>query len=252
VGVHEAPGDAAGSSTGYGSHEVVVETPDHGVTIATLPADSVHLTLVVWRERLRALRMDQRLAHVQIFKNVGRAAGATRQHPHSQILAVSILPRAVATELEALAEHRRRTSRCLACETVERELAAGHRVVLTAEGYTAFCPFASRLPFETRIVPTAHRPDYAGSSDEELLSLARVLKQTVGALARVLEHPSFNLVLHTAPMAARASKDGDVEFHWRLELLPRLGSLAGFEWGTGMYINHLPPEEAALQLRAGL
>ncbi len=237
---------------GYGSHEVVVETPLHEETMAVRSIDRLHLTLMVYRERLRALRKDHRLMHVQIFKNSGRAAGATRQHPHSQIVATSTVPRAIALEFDALADHQHRTSRCLICERVEREIAEKIRLVHTSELYTAFCPYASRVPFETCIVPTAHCRDYAETSDEELLSLAGILKRTVSALTSVVENLAFNLVLHTAPTEAATANGVEVESHWRFELLPRVAHLAGFEWGTGMYINHLAPEEAARKLRAGL
>ncbi len=237
---------------GYGTHEVVVETPHHGETMAVRSIDRLHLTLMVYRERLRALRKDPRLVHVQVFKNSGRAAGATRQHPHSQIVATSTVPRAIALEFEALADHQHRTSRCLICERIEREIAEKVRLVHTSKLYTAFCPYASRLPFETCIVPTAHCRDYAETSDEELLSLAGILKRTVSALTSVVENLAFNLVLHTAPTEAATANGVEVESHWRFELLPRVAHLAGFEWGTGMYINHLAPEEAARRLRAGL
>lgn len=233
---------------GYGSHEVVVETPHHEEDLTDQPLKRLHLTLIVYRERLRALRRDERLHHVQVFKNSGRLAGATMPHPHSQIVATATRPRRFALELETLAEHRRRTSRCLICDTVRQEIAEATRLVSTSRDFVTFCPYASRLPFEMSIAPTQHREDYAECSDQELLILARALRQAIGSLAQVVAAPAFNLVLHTAPPRPCAI-GAPVEYHWRFELLPRLVSLAGFEWGTGMYINQLAPEEAARRLR---
>lgn len=242
---------------GYGSHEVVIETPDHAATMTVQSVESVLLTLKIFRARLRTLSANRRLLHVQIFKNSGHAAGATREHPHWQIVATATLPAAVASELRALREYRDRQDRCVVCERIETELDEGARLVHRNDHFISFCPYASRLPFEMCIAPIRHAPDYAESSDEELLELADILKRTVGSLARVARDPAFNLVLHTTPSeAARASvaatgSAADIDFHWRLELLPRMANLAGFEWGTGMYINHLAPEEAARALRDG-
>ncbi len=255
---HESPHPTRERAPGYGSHEVVIESPDHEASMAVRPVEDLFGTLKVYRERLRALRGDRRLRHVQIFKNSGHAAGATRHHPHSQIVATTILPPAVAAMLRSFEEYGRKWHRCLVCERVERELGDRHRLVHASEEYVAFCPYASRLPFETCVAPIDHRQDYAASSEEELGALARVLRRAMSALESTVEDFSFNLILHTTPhqyhdgRGASAAATVEVDFHWHFEILPRTTNIAGLEWGAGIYINHVAPEVAASRLREAL
>jgi UDPglucose--hexose-1-phosphate uridylyltransferase len=230
---------------GVGAHEVVIETPDHFARLGTLPAAHVGEVLVAYRERLLALRKDPRLEYVLIFKNHGVAAGASLEHPHSQLIATPILPELVAEELEGAARYFRMKERCVWCDIVRQERRDGARLVLEEEGFLAIAPYASRFPYELCILPTNHRASFESLLPDEADALARLLREVIGRLARLFGDPPYNFALHTAPL-----RETDPEhFHWHLELMPKLTRLVGFELGTGFYINPTPPEDAARFLR---
>jgi len=230
---------------GVGAHEVVIESPDHFAGLGTLPAAHVGEVLVAYRERLLALRKDPRLEYVLIFKNHGIAAGASLEHPHSQLIATPILPELVAEELRGAARYFRMKERCVWCDIVRQERRDGSRLVLDDEGFVAVAPFAPRFPFETWILPTIHRASFESLGPDEVDALARLLRNLIARLGRLFEDPPYNFALHTAPL-----KETDPEhFHWHLELMPKLTRLAGFELGTGFFINPTPPEDAARFLR---
>jgi UDPglucose--hexose-1-phosphate uridylyltransferase len=230
---------------GIGAHEVVIETPDHFAGLGTLPVAHVGEVLVAYRERLLALRKDPRLEYVLIFKNHGVAAGASLEHPHSQLIATPILPELVAEELEGAVRYFRMKERCVWCDIVRQERRDGARLVLEEEGFVAVAPYASRFPYELCILPTVHRASFESLHADEVDALARLLREVIGRLARLFGDPPYNFALHTAPL-----RETDPEhFHWHLELMPKLTRLAGFELGTGFFINPTPPEDAARFLR---
>jgi UDPglucose--hexose-1-phosphate uridylyltransferase len=230
---------------GVGAHEVVIESPDHFAGLGTLPAAHVGEVLVAYRERLLALRKDPRIEYVLIFKNHGVAAGASLEHPHSQLIATPILPELVAEELEGAMRYFRMKERCVWCDIVRQERRDGTRLVLEEEGFVAVAPYASRFPYETCILPTAHRASFESLPPDEVDALARLLRELVARLGRLFADPPYNFALHTAPLR---ETDPD-HFHWHLELMPKLTRLAGFELGTGFFINPTPPEDAARFLR---
>ena len=230
---------------GVGAHEVVIESPDHFAGLGTLPAAHVGEILVAYRERLLALRKDPRLEYVLIFKNHGVAAGASLEHPHSQLIATPILPELVVEELEGAARYFRMKERCVWCDVVRQERRDGSRLVLEEEGFVAVAPFAPRFPFETWILPTTHRASFESLGTDEADALGRLLRDLIARLGRLFDDPPYNFALHTAPL-----KETDPEhFHWHLELMPKLTRVAGFELGTGFFINPTPPEDAARFLR---
>ena len=240
---------------GIGAHEVVIETPTHRSRMADRDVDEIALTLKVYRERLGDLMRDMRLKYVLIFKNSGLTAGASLSHPHSQIIATSVTPRTVALELNSCKEHHHVKERCLICDIIKQEMATRERLVSIDDRYVAFCPYASRFPFETMIVPRFHHHDYSKASDHDLRGLAAVLRDVLARYREALEDPPFNFILHTSPNVnvhpRRAHYWDTIEFdfHWHFELFPRLTRVAGFEWGSGFYINPTPPEDAARYLR---
>ena len=241
---------------GIGAHEVVIETPDHGSRMGDRDIDEIALMLRIYRERLTDLTLDTRLKYILIFKNSGAAAGASLSHPHSQIIATTVTPRTVALELNACREHHHVKERCLICDIIKQEVAARDRLVAIDDRYIAFCPYASRFPFEIFIAPRYHQHDYSRTSDHDLRGLAAVLKDVLKRFRDALDDPPFNYILHTSPNAnvhpRRAHYWDTIEFdfHWHFELFPRLTKVAGFEWGSGFYINPTPPEEAAKFLRS--
>jgi UDPglucose--hexose-1-phosphate uridylyltransferase len=230
---------------GIGAHEVVVETPEHATGLGTMPEAHVGQVLLAYRERLRALKQDRRFEYVLVFKNHGAAAGASLEHPHSQIVATPILPELVVEERAGAARYFRLKERCVWCDIVQQERRDGARLVLEQDGFLAVAPFAPRFPFETWILPATHESSFEVLADAEVAGLARVLRELVARLGRLFEDPPYNLVLHTAPLRETAPE----HFHWHLELMPKLTRLAGFELGTGFFMNPTPPEDAARFLR---
>ncbi len=240
---------------GIGAHEVVIETPDHNSQMTERGIDEIVLVLKAFRERLSDLMNDTRLKYILIFKNKGMRAGATLQHPHSQIIATSVTPQTVALELNACREHHQVKERCLICDIIKQELADRSRIICLDDRFVAFCPYASRFPFEAFIAPRYHQHDFALAADNDLQGLAVIIRDVLSRQKRALNDPPYNFILHSAPNARvepRRSHYWDTikfDFHWHIELLPRLTRVAGFEWGTGFYINPTAPEEAARYLR---
>jgi UDPglucose--hexose-1-phosphate uridylyltransferase len=230
---------------GVGAHEVVIETPDHAATLATLPVDAVAEVLLAYRERVVDLKKDPRFEYILVFKNHGAAAGASLEHPHSQLIATPIIPIMVQEELKGAAEYYGMKERCVWCDVIRQERRDRRRIIMEADGFVALAPFAPRFPFETWILPSRHRSSFEETGVEELRGLAELLGRFLRRLDGVLQRPPFNFMLHTAPL-----RDGPLDhFHWHLEIIPKLTNVAGYEWGTGFFINPVPPEDAAAALR---
>ncbi|HAM40453.1 MAG TPA: galactose-1-phosphate uridylyltransferase [Candidatus Omnitrophica bacterium] len=232
-------------SNGIGAHEVIIETPDHRRQMADLTLPELEQTLGVFRARSLDLRGDRRLKYTLIFKNFGRDAGASLEHSHSQLIALPIIPKRVMEELKGAARYAEFRGRCPYCDMLHQELEEDERLVAENKGFLAFCPFVSSFPFETWILPRAHHSDFAAITQEGLGDLARILKDVLLRLRHGLSDPPYNFILHTAPIEPQPRE----EYHWHIELTPKLTQVAGFEWGTGFYINPTPPELAAKVLR---
>lgn len=230
---------------GGGHHEVLVETPLHDVQLPEYDPEQLALGLRAIGERMRALRATGRVRYVQVFKNEGAVAGASLVHPHFQIMGLPLVPVAVEEELETARGHAERGDGCLHCRVIEHELAAGERVVESSSEYVVHCPFASRFPYELVVHPRRHQSDFLEVDPAGLVSLATILIRATGRLARAFPRPDYNLVLHTAPFDRPHPY-----YHWHLEVLPRLTITAGFELGTGYFINPTAPEAACAELRA--
>lgn len=231
-------------SSGY--QEIIVEHPDARVTLDSMPRAHLVDVLRLYRERLELLASRPDIRHVQITRNVGRAAGALFDHPHAQLLAVPVISRWVEEEVEAARRYAAERGGCLFCEVIRRELAGRERVVTHNDSYVAIAPYAAKTPFETWILPRQHDSAFTAVPSNTLPQLADMLQTVVRALNDALDHPPYNLLLHTLPHGGEAS------FHWHIELLPRLTAQAGFDWGSGFYVNPTPPEDAARFLREAL
>lgn len=234
------------SFPGLGIHEVIIETPRHVARMTELTQVELVEFLEVCRERLGQLAREPYVEYALIFKNVGPTAGASLEHSHSQLLAVPIVPPAVNSELEAARRHLRENGGCYYCQLLERETGEGRRIVFRRSGYTVFCPFASRFAYETWILPDAHTERFEESSPEALRQLATVLRETILRIETQLGQPGYNILFQSAPFRRKVPY-----FHWRVEILPSVSRPAGFEWGTGIHINPVFPEEAAELLRDG-
>ena len=228
-----------------GAHEIIIETPRHEATWATLTPEQISHVLWAWRERIRDLKRDVRLKSFVVVKNHGAAAGAKLDHAHSQLFAYPFAPPALDLELMSAKRHYVNAERCVFCQLIAHEKEMNQRVIVWDADTIAVAPFAPRAAFETWVVPQAHASYFEDASDALLLAVATRLHDLVRRLDVTLMKPPFNLVLHTAPMGEDARKS----FHWHLEIVPRLGAVSGVEWGTGVYINQVPPEEAAQVLR---
>ena len=233
---------------GVGAHEVVIESPVHDQDLADLPLEHIQQVLGAYRERVLDLHRDRRFRYVLIFKNHGAQAGATLEHTHTQLIATPIIPKILQEELEGSRRYYELKERCVFCDIVQQETGEnnGRRVVTMSERFLTVEPFAPRFPFETWILPRRHDDSYDTLGDgDELRDLAGILKDTLQRLNRALDRPPYNFVIHTAPVT-----EGDLEyFHWHLEITPTLTRVAGFEIGSGFYINPTPPEDSAQYLR---
>ncbi len=233
------------SRDGLGAHEVVIETPLHDQPLHHLSADRLWRVLWAWRTRLQDLKRDARFAAAVVFKNHGRAAGARMDHSHSQIAAYPIVPVALDEKVRGSGEHYGRTGRCIFCDVTVQEMQDARRIVSDTAAVIAITPFASRVPFETWLLPRDHAPRFEEASDAVLEAMAVVLADVMGRVDWALERPAYNLVLQTAPFSGAA----DAGFHWHLEIIPRVTRWSGLEWGTGIPRNPVSPEEAARVLR---
>jgi UDPglucose--hexose-1-phosphate uridylyltransferase len=238
---------------GIGAHEVVIESPNHQIVLADQPVEHFARILSVYQNRISDLMNDLRLRYILVFKNQGSVAGASLSHPHTQIIATPVTPRIVSMELDSAKEHYDRKERCLFCDILSQEIKDGNRIITRNSDFVCFAPFASRFPFEVFLMPIKHCHDFAEENPNKLYSLASSLKDILWRLKASLNNPPYNFVLHTAPNT-RAKRPSHwqtlaFDFHWHIEIIPRLTKMAGFEWGTGFYINPTPPEDAAKYLR---
>ena len=232
---------------GIGAHEVIIETPHHGQTFATMGEAAIEKVFWAWRERVIDLKRDFRLRHIVIFKNHGASAGASLEHSHSQLIALPIVPRELKEELDGAKRHFKQRERCVFCDIVRQEGREGTRVIAESADFMALAPYAPRFPFETWLMPKRHRARFEDTTPGEFASLARMLKDILQRMNATLLTPPYNLIVHSAPLH---DEPGANEFyHWHVEVMPKLTRVAGFEWGTGFYINPTGPEEAAEVLR---
>jgi UDPglucose--hexose-1-phosphate uridylyltransferase len=230
---------------GLGAHEVIIETPLHDTPLAQLELPAVEEVLKAYHARYVDLKRDFRLRYALIFKNQGEAAGATLGHPHSQLIALPVVPKRAVEELTGAKRHFEYKERCIFCDILRQELADGRRVVLENEGFVVISPYAARFPFETWILPKNHQSSYEAVNGGQFRSLARILKNLLLRLAKTLNHPPYNYMIHTTPL-----QEGPNDYyHWHMEVIPKLTKVAGFEWGSGFYVNPTPPEEATRFLR---
>jgi len=230
---------------GVGAHEVIIETPDHEADLSMLSEDHIAEVIRICQERMLDLQGDTRLRYILLFKNQGVSAGASLEHTHMQLIATPILPKRVIEELEDAKRHYDYKERCIFCDIVREETRSGKRVIVENDYFVAVEPFAPRIPYETWILPKKHDASFEYSTTAELVPLASVLKETLQRINATLSFPPYNFMVHTAPC-----KQSDLlYYHWHIEIMPKLTRVAGFEWGSGFYINPVSPENAAVHLR---
>lgn len=237
---------------GVGAHEIIIETPEHGLRLEELPESQVERVLSSYRDRMLDLERDERLRYVLIVKNQGFTAGSALNHSHSQIIATPIIPKLVKEKLDGAKSYYDYKERCIFCDMIRQELAESSRIVEETRHFAVFTPFAPRFPFEVWIYPKQHGCAYVDITKEEMTDFGRVLRSSLRRIGAVLNDPPYNFALYTAPNRVPRSGHWHTlqdDFHWHLEIHPRVMQSAGFERGSGFYINPTPPEAAAKYLR---
>ncbi len=228
---------------GIGAHEVIIETPEHNLTLSTMPLKSVEDVLWAFHYRISDLKKDSRFKYVLVFKNEGDNAGASLEHTHSQLIALPIVPHLVQEEIEHARDYYNYKERCIFCDIIHQEAISKTRVISENEDFISLAPFAPRSPFETLILPKRHESNFMPNSKFSLL--AQILQRTLKQIDKVLNLPPYNMIIHTSPF----KEETNDYYHWHIEIKPKLITIAGFEWGSGFYINPTSPEEAAKFMR---
>lgn len=232
---------------GFGVHDTIISTPDHAQRPWQFSVDHWDRLLALIQHRMHELWARKRVKHVALYENQGPMAGASRSHAHMQLLALPLVPPLVESVLATAKQHRERHDVCLFCDYMRREIEDGLRVVSADLAYATLAPYASRVPYELIVLPRAHRSSFDAVPNGERRRLAVHLREVLQRLATQVPDVSYNMVLHST---ASTDQDASSSFHWHLELLPRIGELAGLELGSGAYLNWKPPEQAASELRA--
>ena len=230
---------------GIGAHEVIIETPVHEQDLAEMDLDSFGEVVHAYHQRMLDLKRDERLRYVMIFKNFGAAAGASLEHSHSQLIATPVVPKRVMEEMDGAKRYYEYRERCIFCDIVVQETKVRKRLISENNSFILVCPFAPRFPFECWILPRNHRSNFEDATPEELKDLASILKDCLMRLKKALNTPPYNYIIHTVPITMA----GIDFYHYHLEIIPVLTHIAGFEWGTGFYINPTGPEDSAAYLK---
>ncbi len=239
---------------GIGAHEVLIATPHHGPDAFIKDLPQIEKLTEVIIKRMRELKKDQRLKYVLIFKNHGKTAGGGNiPHEHFQLIATPVTPKRVKEELVGSKRYFDYKDRCIFCDMIRQELDQNERVFLEVDNFLALNPYCSRFPFETWILPRKHSCDFDAMTKDEIKSFSRIFQLTMDGMIKTLGDFPYNMILHTAPFRRRKKKGYwetiENDYHWHIEIMPRLTQVAGFEWGSGFYINPTPPEEACRYLK---
>ena len=230
---------------GIGAHEVIIESPRHEDTLATLDEGAVEQVLWACRERVQDLKGDRRFRCLIVFKSHGASAGASLDHSHSQLIALPIVPREIRDELDGARRHYEAKERCVFCDILHQETSDGRRLIAENADMVAVAPYASRFPFEMWILPRRHEARFEDAPRHEFGALARLLGDLLRRMNKAFVLPPYNLLIHSAPVG----EAGGEYYHWHVEIVPKLARVAGFEWATGFHMNPTAPEEAAQVLR---
>lgn len=236
----DPPFDLHTEAPASGLHEVLVFAPEHHRTLPSLDDDRMALVMAALRDRIEAHSHHPAIAYTQAIVNYGREAGASIEHPHAQLLGIPFVPGEIDDEYRHIAEH---PSRCLVCEIIDHELVAGDRVVAADERTVVIAPWWSGVPYEMLVLPRNHAAQLQSAADDDVVAVGLAMRDALCRLEEVLGDVAYNVVVHTSPHRALGT------YHWHLHLLPRTSTQAGFEQGTGVMINTVPPERAAADLR---
>lgn len=241
-----SPGNTSPEFTrATGIHEVIIESSDHWESITDIRPEEAELVFLAYRDCLQRASNEPHLRYGIPFKNTGPLAGASLSHSHSQFIALPHVPRGAQREIEGAERYYREHDECFFCQLVRQELPHGPRLVAASPHFVAVAPFASCFAFETWILPRVHEANYAQTQPLQLQELSQFVCDVLRGLEKRLDRPDYNYWLHSCPFDTRSYD----HYHWHIEIIPRLATLAGFEWGTGSFINPVLPEDAARSLR---
>ena len=232
---------------GLGRHEIFIETEDHVKCISELSFTQVEKVILAYRDRYVEIASNKYIKHILIFKNYGEDAGASLEHSHSQLIATPVVPKRVETEINGAIDYYKFRDRCVYCDILDQELIDRDRIIDENDEFLAFNFFAGKVPYETWIVPKIHSAYFSTISKGQIKELAKMIVRVIKRIKAHLGDVDYNMVMHTAPV--NTSTRIDEIFHWHVEIMPKLTKIAGFEWGTGYYINPVLPEDAAEKLR---
>ena len=241
---------------GIGAHEVIIATPKHDPGTFIKDLSQIDKLSEVIIKRMRELKKDPRLKYALIFKNHGRVAGGSNiTHQHIQLIATPVTPKRVKEKLVGAKCYFEYKDRCIFCDMLRQELEQKVRVCLDSEGFVSINPYCSRFPFETWILPKKHSCDFDTMTQTEIEDFSKIFQLTMMKLTNTLGDFPYNIILHTAPFRRKKKKGYwetiENDYHWHIEIMPRLTHVAGFEWGSGFYINSVPPEKACTYLKEG-
>lgn len=237
-----------------GANELVIESPKHNQTPEDMGVEQITKIISAHKSRILDLEKDSRLRQIIIFKNSGRKAGAISSHPHSQIVATPVIPKNIKEELDIAKSYYAYKERCIFCDIIREEIRIGQRVILETKNFIAFCPYAPRFPFQFWIIPKRHNCEFQSINEEEIRELSLTMLTTFKNMSRTLQNPPYNYILHTAPNRVPRHNHWHTlgeDYHWHIEVIPRITSVSGFEWGAGFYVIPTSPENAAKFLREG-
>jgi len=226
-----------------GAHEIVIEAPEHSKSLALMEYNQIQKILKAYKERLIDLEKDRRFQQFLILKNY---PGVFNRHPHSHIIAMPVIPRRIDEEISGILDYYGRKERCIFCDILKEETSNKKRIILETIHFLVFTPFASRYPFETWIVPKRHISDFHHITEDEIEDLSVAMQSLFMRFYKLFSNPPYSLAFHTSPVQSRFHIS---EYHWHIETRLRIGLREGFEWGTGFFVNHTPPEDAAAYLR---
>ncbi|MCX7919751.1 MAG: galactose-1-phosphate uridylyltransferase [bacterium] len=227
--------------SGYGIAEVIIETPNHNVTLATMDIAGVQDVIQAYKERSLSVAREDRIGFINLFRNHGIKAGTSLEHPHSQLIATPIIPPHVRNPIEQAVRYHDTHSRCIYCDMLAEEIQLKDRIIFETEHFVAYCPFASRTPFEVRIMPKQHRASFAYITASETADFSRCVKDILARIYFGLDNPDYNFIIRSAPVGDEDAK----YYHWYMVIILKLTTPAGFEIGTGIYINITYPEQCA-------
>ncbi len=229
-----------------GIHQVIIDNPDHKKNFFNMMQTEMEDLLNTYQRRMSELSKDLTLEYILLFKNYRKQGGASLYHPHTQIIGTPFIPPLLKRELSGYQDYYRNTGKCVYCEMIARELGC-EREVIVSKNFLVLAPFASRFPYETWVLPVNHQANFVNLQPDEVIELAAIVSDLFGKYFAVLGNFPYNLYLHNI-----SNRDaGFTDYHWHLEIVPRLSTLAGFEIGGGSMVNTVLPEDASIRLKGG-